>query len=312
MLSAACASSSEERAASTSSSATVRGAIVGMPFDGYLNRFAGTADDTSPRIHHRVVGGNWATDLYAPAGTLVWYREQTGAVARVAAMTSACAAAGPTLGGWQIQVDVSSSSGAYLGSVFYLHVGAPRVSVGQIIGDATVLGETVKWSPSACYAVNTDSGVHVHFEVRSGLGGSCWAYESGFLGGYTGIARIGAGDATGPCGGPIDVAHDDCAGLIDSFYCGGHRVSGDPSTLYQCRGGVRQPFERACTSGCVQVATADPDRCGEDPSSACVCDGVDQDGNPVHSETCGATVCGLDRRTWTCTPGNWSGGGPPC
>jgi hypothetical protein len=311
----ACTESTRESTASSAQASTMRGAVMGMPFDGVIDRWGGA----SPWNHHRVVGGNWSADLYAPSGTPVAFHERTGAVGRVAAMGSSCrASSDPTYGGWQIQIDLSdATSGASLGTVFFLHVGNPSVKVGQTVRDGATLGSTYQWPYTSCYQVSNDGGTHVHFEVRSAAGSSCFARDGGAVGRGVGIARLGAGDAFGLCPGSIDVGpapggKDPCAGLIDSFYCGGHRVPGDASKLFHCKAGTLQPFERQCAQGCIALAGAEADRCSEDASSACVCDGYDQDGTPAHSETCGATVCGLDRKTWTCTPGNWSGGGPDC
>ena len=251
-----CSSAKVEPSGTSKSAVTTGGAILGMPFDGYFDKFG----DTSPNVHHRVVGGNWATDIYASPGTAVRYQERTGAIARVVSIMSACVGGGPSLGGSQIQLSLSDAGdGVALGTVFYLHLATPQVSVGQSIESGTVLGYTAQWESSSCYQVSNAGGVHTHFEVKSAVGSSCFTTVGGgdLLGDASPIGRLGGGDMFGVC----------------------------PSSV---------------------SAVA------EEPTSGCVCDGVDVDNQSVVTTTCGAPVCGLDRQVWTCGAKGFAGGGGPC
>jgi hypothetical protein len=40
-------------------------------------------------------------------------------------------------------------------------------------------------------------------------------------------------------------------------------------------------------------------------TETCNCDGWDVNGNPVHSDVCGSSVCGGDHKFWVCTTGNY-------
>ena len=203
-----CSSAKVEPSGTSKSAVTTGGAILGMPFDGYFDKFS----DTSPNVHHRVVGGNWATDIYASPGTAVRYHERTGAIARVVSIMSACVGGGPSLGGSQIQLSLSDAGdGAALGSVFYLHLATPQVTVGQTIESGTVLGYTAQWESSSCYQVSNAAGVHTHFEVKSAVGSSCFTTVGGdaLLADASPIGRIGGGDAFGVCPSSVSAVAED-------------------------------------------------------------------------------------------------------
>jgi hypothetical protein len=118
---------------------------------------------------------------------------------------------------------------------------------------------------------------------------------------------IHANANTSPNGG----SSDPCAATsFDSWYCGGHKVPGDSRIAVSCVG--RRVVDGVfCPQGCTPISGNAPDSCVGGEAQRCSCDGVDQDGNAVHSDICGSNTCGFDRVIWTCSAGGYvqSGGG---
>ena len=90
-------------------------------------------------------------------------------------------------------------------------------------------------------------------------------------------------------------SHGDC--VAGAFYCGGDKLAGDASTLYECNGGG-VPFARGkCLHGCVVAPTQD-DACDAGPQ-ACqdggfYCGGDKLIGDPQSLYRCNAGA-GVDR-----------------
>ncbi len=77
----------------------------------------------------------------------------------------------------------------------------------------------------------------------------------------------GRGDGLGHCSDGCEVLsgqNDDCRGSGGCYegglYCGGDKVTGDPSTLYQCTGGSSGAVVQHCANGCAVVSGSN-DRC---------------------------------------------------
>src|SRR5688572_13307131 len=195
---AACTTASPLESTSRVSSEAVSGSVaIGMPFDGTFDRFA----IAGPPEHDRVAGGDWSADVYARPGTAIRVRS-TASSAKVTSIGATCKGGDPKVGGYTVNVALLREDGSTAGTAHYLHVADPRVRAGQAIGDGEVLGVTHQFPRSACYDVTTSSGVHVHFEAKSAKGASCWAASSkADLAEGAPLARVGGGDARGPCTG---------------------------------------------------------------------------------------------------------------
>ncbi len=101
-----------------------------------------------------------------------------------------------------------------------------------------------------------------------------------------------------------------CAGLQDGFYCGGHRLQGDPTVLYGCSGG-QLVASRQCSTPC-NAQPSPPDSCGGDGGDGwpCSCAGVDDNGAMFSTSECGKQFCAADHVYWTCrlAPGDNNAG----
>src|SRR5262249_24530580 len=53
-----------------------------------------------------------------------------------------------------------------------------------------------------------------------------------------------------------------------------------------------------------------PIDCG--PCATCSCDATDINGNPVHSDVCGSTICGQDSEVYSCTKDGYLDTGASC
>ena len=138
---------------------------VGFPFDGWFDRFG-----FSHPSRHKSAKGDWATDVYASAGTEVRARflpppgvSVTLKVQRVKDPT--CGTAGKT-----VFVDVFAN-GEKLGWVAYAHLDAVPswVEAGASVAPGALLGKLKQWEKDqpGCWEVSTPQGVHLHLALYS-------------------------------------------------------------------------------------------------------------------------------------------------
>jgi hypothetical protein len=153
-------------------SGTVR---IGMPFSGWFDRSGVSPPATHPPVSASV---DWATDLYAEETTAVQARfGGSGIRLTLNAVKDTCIA------GKSVLVDVWAYE-TKVGRVTYGHLNSVPSSIatgayGKSISLGTTLGYLKKWPYSAtCYAVNTNEGVHTHFEAYNYVGYSCWTVNS--------------------------------------------------------------------------------------------------------------------------------------
>jgi hypothetical protein len=142
-----------------------------MPFTGYFDRF-GYSPPASHPISDRYA--DWATDVYAAAGTAVRPRIAAPLLTtpyelKIGRLTSGSAGKG---------VVVNVMRGTTLaGTVSYRHLDKVPSSffIGQKITTGTVLGYLRKWPYVAgVWEVNTPEGVHTHIEVGTVSGRACY------------------------------------------------------------------------------------------------------------------------------------------
>ncbi|MCA9705310.1 MAG: hypothetical protein KDK70_05645 [Myxococcales bacterium] len=135
----------------------------------------------------------------------------------------------------------------------------------------------------------------------------------GDLGGEAFWYGDGGGPPPGGGGNPPPAA---CA-PEGGTWCGGNGVDGDPSILYQCKGGALV-VEEVCASGCYAAPSGEPDACNQ-PNAAndtCSCaNGKYHNGDdiPAESTYCGMRVCGMDGNVYECRSSNaWEQTGLTC
>jgi len=174
-------------------------AAIGMPFSGRWDQ----EGISSPGTHYPYHGWTyteWATDIYASAGTDVkfhayyegipWMPYVWGKVTAVANVPGCSADAGK-----YVAVDIYNVLGHKIGVVVYVHLDDVQVSYGQTVSSFQKLGKLKYWNYSNCWQVNFPAGTHVHMEFGSYTAGqdACWmnysqnAWKS--AGSY--IARVG-------------------------------------------------------------------------------------------------------------------------
>ncbi len=154
-------------------------AAVGMPFTGKWAYNASVkppytdANSSHPSVHHRYYG-DWATDLYAAAGTQVKLHvtSKDGTVSfRFNRWHDSCSSAGKNVAGTGVVLNVLAD-GEVVGSIDFEHL--DRISTGPYRNGMTLgylTSEPLAGAPSYCYTAR-----HVHIEVKnSGKGAhSCW------------------------------------------------------------------------------------------------------------------------------------------
>lgn len=146
---------------------------VQPPFSGTWNRF----NTVNPPQHSPLFGGDWATDVYAPAGTAVqvraWPVSQQGAVQyKVVGIQNTCGNPA-NVAGQAVRVEFFYQ-GIDVGWALYGHLDRVQVSVGQWIGHGQTLGYLRQWNNSSCWQVNNGDGVHTHMEVYSNRNFACY------------------------------------------------------------------------------------------------------------------------------------------
>lgn len=144
---------------------------IGMPFTGQWAYNAlvtppyTTNNSSWPGVHPVDGGGDWATDIYKPAGTAVklWLNNPTGTMTLSLrnTWTSSCAGAGS---GITINVSIN---GVNIGWVSYAHLDNINSS-GPFVNGMT-LGVITYGSLSSCYSAH-----HTHLEVKNATPYSCW------------------------------------------------------------------------------------------------------------------------------------------
>jgi hypothetical protein len=142
---------------------------VGMPFSGKwawpvpASPPYDDVGDSHPAAHHTPGGGDWATDLYAPAGTPVRLRlaNATGAVSYSWASSS-------TSCGTSTRVNIAVD-GVNVGWIYIAHL-AGAVTSGPISNGMTLgIVANLACNPGA------PVGKHVHIEVRAPTRYACYA-----------------------------------------------------------------------------------------------------------------------------------------
>lgn len=155
-----------------------------------------------PSAHIRPGGGDWATDLYAPAGTPVTLNivSDIGPVEITRRSTwDSCGVLG---GGQGIALRVRSlESGAELGWISFAHL--DNLNTAGPYSDGTVLGTvTTESSVPSCFSGRT----HAHFEMKSQMsaGKSCYgAFDQPG-------SSVGPADAIGGLGGFVNSRRTSC------------------------------------------------------------------------------------------------------
>jgi hypothetical protein len=144
--------------------------LVGAPFAGVVNR-EGYRDVVPGR--HGPLGpfGDWATDFYAGAGTVVRPRiyapATTGYSLKIREVVPGCAGKTVAVGIWRGEVRVGEVSYAHLTSV-------PAFAPGQTITSGTALGRLKLWRRCSAWQVNSPAGVHTHLIVGTDNGTACY------------------------------------------------------------------------------------------------------------------------------------------
>ncbi len=141
---------------------------MGMPFSGYWDRF-GIAHPS----YHGPSGNSyadWATDVYAAAGTAVRPRFSGPSLAlKVASVSTTCGSAGKT-----VVIDVHTN-GVFVGTARYGHLSSVPVAAGQWISQDTIIGSLAQYGYQAgCWEVRTSEGVHTHVTGYNLRGYSCY------------------------------------------------------------------------------------------------------------------------------------------
>jgi hypothetical protein len=194
-------------------------ATVGMPFTGQwaynanVNSPYTDTNSSHPSIHHRYYG-DWATDLYASAGTAVklWVTSPDGPVAfSYNRSNDSCAGAGFGVAGHGIVLNVMIG-GTLIGSIDFEHLDSisdgPYVN-GMTIG--TITSEPLANAPTYCYTVR-----HTHIELKNNMPGSvagtysCWVDK-----GHPGV-NVNEQAAIGVLGSPNTSAQQVCTSIPGS------------------------------------------------------------------------------------------------
>ena len=125
--------------------------------------------DSYPR-YHADYGADWATDLYAPAGTKAYFH-----ISGATGKTSFSYSTSPSSCGAGIAVRINISvGGKNLGWVQYDHLNTANTNFTNGIANGEFLGTTKQWPYSTCYQVTAPSGVHSHFSASQVNRFSCW------------------------------------------------------------------------------------------------------------------------------------------
>ncbi len=173
-------------------------------------------------------------------------------------------------------------------SITYAHRFTSDVSVS---GNAIYVGYNRMNFTAIRFAGSGDGGSGGGGCVPGGLycggdkvsGDSSTLYRCNGDGAPTVVERCSNGCAVRPgqddmCGGGGSGSSCVTGGL----YCGGDKVAGDPSTLYQCNGSSAPAVVQYCASGCV-VRPGQDDACGSG-SSSCVAGGLYCGGDKVSGD----------------------------
>lgn len=146
--------------------------LVGMPFSGSINKY-GFAN-VAPGSHRAYAGGgwgDWATDVYARAGTIVRarvYGPSARYTLKIDNIWSGCA-------GKRVMVGIYKRPSTKVGQVVYGHLAeVPAFTAGQKISTGTVLGKLKLWPRCPMWQVSTAGGVHTHLEVGTEPGKACY------------------------------------------------------------------------------------------------------------------------------------------
>lgn len=190
----------------------------GAPFTGH---WAGTPHpvDARPEWHNPLYGipgqsytSDWAMDYYAPAGTAVAVYAapkdaslSSGITAQVLQVRAGCRSRSVSEGGYLVQVGIYDR-GVEVGVLSYMHVNPDFNRDGRTTSsDLAFRGKVSRWGgyigtvgkyvKSSCWAVNTASGTHVHFEAANLSHYSC------FRGGVPNNATLASHSYIGYLGG---------------------------------------------------------------------------------------------------------------
>lgn len=146
-------------------------ALVGMPFPGVIAK----EYETLPHYGKApTLGGDFATDIYAAAGTPVRpriYGPTKDYALKVVSRGSNC-------GGTWVSVGVYRGS-TKIGEVDYAHLYRvpSTIAAGAAVKPATTIGYLQPYDrPQGCsyWRVSSPSGVHAHVEVATSSGTACW------------------------------------------------------------------------------------------------------------------------------------------
>jgi len=178
-------------------------ATVGMPFAGQwaynanvnpdANGNYSDATSSHPSVHAKYYG-DWATDLYAPAGTAVHLNVTSpdGPVTFSYGFTNdTCSSAGANIAGHGVVINVFVGT-AQVGSIDYEHldnISTGPYTNGMTIG--TITTEPLAGAPTYCYTVR-----HTHVELKNSTTGTyaCWTDN-----GHPGV-QLGSGVPIGILG----------------------------------------------------------------------------------------------------------------
>lgn len=157
----------------------------------------------APASHHIVYGSwgyknDWSIDVFAKAAgrpivTPFGSRTNTGhpTESKVVGVRAGCASKNPADGGWVVTIEAKDkTTGAVLGRADVMHVNAPRVGVGQVLGAWTTIGTTSQFRYSKCYQVTSTNGIHVHVEFINVDRYACF-YTRGYNQGLTEVTSLG-------------------------------------------------------------------------------------------------------------------------